>query len=57
VLPARQGHWGSGRAALKSVGVNPAAGVVSGDDAAEVLEEVQQLMATHRMWERFPTRL
>jgi catalase len=51
------GAWGAGRAALKAVGVNPAPGVVSGDDAAGVLTEVQQLMAAHRVWERFPARL
>jgi catalase len=29
--------------------------VVVGETAAGVFEEVQQLMASHRVWERFPT--
>jgi catalase len=28
--------------------------VVTGDSAAEVFGAVQQLMAAHRVWERFP---
>jgi catalase len=49
------GAWGDGRAATSSVA--DASGVVVGDTAAEVLEEVQQLMAAHRVWDRFPTRM
>ena len=40
-----------------AAGVTGAPGVVAGSDAASVLEEVQQLMAGHRVWDRFPARL
>jgi catalase len=49
------GAWGEGVQVLHSTGVAGAAGVVTGDDAADVLAEVQSLMAGHRVWERFPT--
>jgi len=29
--------------------------VVTGESAEAVFAEVQQLMASHRVWERFPT--
>jgi len=35
-------------------GADGSAGVVTGESAAAVFEEVQQLMASHRVWERFP---
>ena len=37
--------------------VTGAAGVVAGEDAAAVFGEVQALMASHRVWERFPSAL
>jgi catalase len=47
------GAWGDGAAALTAAGV-AGAGVVTGDSAATTLAQVQQLMAAHRVWERFP---
>ena len=51
------GGWGAGRAALAALGLEGEAGVVAGDDAATTLAQVQALMAGHRVWERFPTRV
>jgi catalase len=48
------GGWGAGAQVLDLTGVAGTAGVVSGDDAAGVLAEVQELMAGHRVWDRFP---
>jgi catalase len=48
------GAWGAGQAALEHAGVAGTEGVVGGDDAAAVVDEVQKLMAYHRVWERFP---
>jgi len=48
------GAWGEGVTALGQTGVDGTPGVVSGDSAAAVFTEVQQLMAAHRVWERFP---
>ena len=52
------GAWGAGRGALATAGL-PAddAGVVVGEDSQTVLGQVQQLMARHRAWERFPASL
>ena len=50
------GAWGDGTAALTALGLDGVPGVVSGDDAAAVLADVQALMAHHRVWERFPAR-
>ncbi|GIE94200.1 catalase [Paractinoplanes rishiriensis] len=49
------GAWGTGTAALASTGVAGTPGVVSADSGTAALTEVQQLMATHRVWQRFPT--
>lgn len=49
------GAWGAGSRVLDLAGCAGAAGVVSGDDATQVLTEVQELMASHRVWERFAT--
>jgi catalase len=51
------GAWGAGVTVLDAAGVTGAPGVVAGSDASSVLEEVQQLMAGHRVWDRFPARL
>ena len=48
------GAWGPGRDVLDAAAV-AGAGVVTGDDAAEVLEQVQELLGAHRVWERFAT--
>jgi catalase len=49
------GAWGAGVDAVTAAGVEAeAAGIVTGDEPAEVLAEVQQQMASHRVWDRFP---
>lgn len=49
------GAWGEGKDALTVSGLPVSdAGVVTGDSGVEVLAEVQELMAAHRVWERFP---
>ncbi|MGC5051470.1 catalase [Micromonospora sp. DT48] len=48
------GAWGTGVTALEQSGVVGTPGVVTGDSATEVLAAVGQLMAGHRVWERFP---
>ncbi|GAB3372384.1 hypothetical protein GCM10027452_31570 [Micromonospora halotolerans] len=48
------GAWGAGAEVLRQAGVAGTPGVVTGDSAAEVFGTVQQLMAAHRVWERFP---
>jgi catalase len=48
------GAWGDGIRALAQSGVEGSPGVVIGDSAGSVFEQVQQLMAAHRVWERFP---
>ncbi len=50
------GAWGEGTTALEAAGC-ARAGVVTGADPAGVFAEVQELMASHRVWERFPSRL
>jgi catalase len=48
------GAWGEGATALQLSGVGGTPGVVVGEEAAAVFAEVQELMAGHRVWERFP---
>jgi catalase len=49
------GAWGSGSDALTVSGCPAgAAGVVVGDDATAVLDQVVGLLGSHRVWERFP---
>ena len=46
------GAWGDGRDVVTASGcVGP--GVVTGEDAEQVLADLQELMAAHRVWERF----
>jgi catalase len=49
------GAWGGGVPALSQAGVDGSEGVVVGESAEAVFAEVQQLMANHRVWGRFPT--
>ena len=51
------GAWGAGVAAVAQAGVDGYAGIVLGDGATEVLEQVQQHLARHRVWERFAASL
>ncbi|MFG3579931.1 catalase [Micromonospora chersina] len=48
------GAWGAGADVLRQAGVAGSPGVVTGDSGGEVFGAVQQLMAAHRVWERFP---
>ncbi|MBA3780379.1 MAG: catalase [Nocardioides sp.] len=48
------GAWGEGVAVLEAAGCT-GPGVVTGDDGASVLAEVQELIGAHRVWERFGT--
>ncbi len=49
------GAWGPGIEALEAAGYDGRlTGVVTDDDATVVLTKVQELMANHRVWERFP---
>jgi catalase len=48
------GAWGEGGDALAPAGADPSsAGVVCGDDPADVLREVNRLLSRHRVWDRF----
>jgi catalase len=49
------GAWGAGNAVLQDAGVAGTPGVVSGESAEETFTEIQQLLAAHRVWERFPS--
>ncbi|MFD6756632.1 catalase [Micromonospora gifhornensis] len=48
------GAWGAGVTVLDQAGVTGSPGVVTGDSADDVFGTVQQLMTSHRVWERFP---
>jgi catalase len=48
------GAWGPGEAVLQAAGVTGTPGVVVAESGAGTLEAVQQLLATHRVWQRFP---
>ena len=48
------GVWGAGTGALAAAGIPAdAPGIVSGTSSAETFGEVEQLMRSHRVWERF----
>ncbi|BCJ47004.1 catalase [Actinoplanes ianthinogenes] len=51
------GAWGPGAEFLSRVGLAGTPGVVTHDTATGVLAAVQQLMATHRVWDRFPATI
>ncbi|MBM0233773.1 catalase HPII, partial [Micromonospora sp. STR1_7] len=48
------GAWGAGVTVLEQAGVAGTPGIVSAGSGAEALTAVRQLMAAHRVWERFP---
>jgi catalase len=49
------GAWGSGSAGVDAASIpDNAAGVVLGDSAEQVVPQIQELLAAHRAWERFP---
>ncbi len=45
--------WGEGAAVLAQAGID-GAGVTVAGSAAEALAQVQELLASHRVWDRFP---
>jgi catalase len=47
------GGWGAGVAALDAAGCTGVPGIVRGESPVEVLAQVQEQMAMHRVWERF----
>ena len=49
------GAWGAGQQVLEDLGVD-GAGVVTGAEATEVVDEVGALMGAHRVWDRFATQ-
>ncbi|MGV9878627.1 catalase [Streptomyces sp. NPDC003006] len=49
------GGWAGAETALRAAGITDAApGVVLADGGVQVLEQVAQLLAEHRVWDRFP---
>jgi catalase len=48
------GAWGSGTTVLQEASVAGTPGVVMADSGSGALAAVQQLLAAHRVWERFP---
>ncbi|BCJ62260.1 catalase [Micromonospora endophytica] len=51
------GAWGPGVAVLEQAGITGSPGVVTGDSAGDVFTSLQQLLATHRVWNRFPASI
>jgi catalase len=51
------GAWGDGVAVLQQVGVADTPGVVGAESGPSAFTAVQQLLAAHRVWQRFPTTL
>jgi catalase len=49
------GGWGDAHNALAAAGCNSnAPGVVVGEEPSAVFDQVSDLLASHRVWERFP---
>ena len=48
------GGWGDGARALEEAGIAGSPGVVTEDSGASALAGVQEQMALHRVWDRFP---
>ncbi|RLP93067.1 catalase [Micromonospora sp. CV4] len=48
------GAWGAGGSVLEQAGVTGTPGVVTAGTGVEALSAVRQLMAAHRVWDRFP---
>ncbi|MEQ4524129.1 catalase [Nocardioides kribbensis] len=57
------GGWGRGTQTLAALGLVGVSGVVTGDEgggddeAASAVDAVVELLASHRVWDRFPARL
>lgn len=49
------GGWGAGAAVVDAAGIpQDAPGLAFGDGPADVVPQLQELLAAHRTWERFP---
>ena len=48
------GAWGAGGAVLRNAGIAGLPGIVVTDSATDALGALTDLMAAHRVWERFP---
>jgi catalase len=48
------GGWGPGVSVIEESGVAGKPGVVTADSGMEAYAALHQLLATHRVWERFP---
>ncbi|AGZ42949.1 catalase [Actinoplanes friuliensis] len=48
------GAWGDGAAVLQRAGVAGTPGVVAGESGADTFAAVQELLGSHRVWQRFP---
>jgi catalase len=51
------GGWGGGVALLEQTGVTGTPGVVTAGDGPSAFTAVRELLAHHRVWERFPTSI
>ena len=51
------GAWDGGAAVLEQAGVADTPGVVSAGAGADAFTAVQELLASHRVWQRFPTSI
>ncbi|MDW4901618.1 catalase HPII, partial [Streptomyces californicus] len=52
------GHWGDADTVLAQATIpNDAPGLVGADSPTDVLNQIQQLMKAHRVWDRFPTTI
>ena len=51
------GAWDGGVAVLEQAGVAETPGVVSAGTGPDTFTAVQQLLAAHRVWDRFPASL
>jgi catalase len=49
------GAWGDGASVLQQTGIADTPGVVAAKSGPDAFEAVQQLLRSHRVWQRFPT--
>jgi catalase len=49
------GAWGAGATVLREAGIEDTAGVIVAAAGGEAFAAVHELLAAHRVWERFPT--
>jgi catalase len=51
------GAWGDGVALIEQLGIAETPGVVTAGAGPQAFEAVRALLATHRVWQRFPTSI